>query len=329
MKKRTGILFAMIILMGIPFAVKASEASGSDEKAVKSYGTIIYEDKDGSVKIYAEDISLLQEKLASIPDEIFDPILYGHTHIWEYIDVTDQGHTKHCDICGSKYDITNAHNEATKTACTITFKGHDYPGYEKICECGYSWVEEDDHIIVCTSKDEAYHTQSCALEGTPYCKGMEAVDISHLLTVSPTDETHHQRNCFECGYQGDIEECVFDIEEDEEILALFSEDSEETNPIPKEPEEGRVKKYCVCGNYIIEPKTDITDPDVPVTGVADMPEREAEASTFSVSGNNLEGELTKKVEAPTSSVSENDSGNKKQDGADEEMMIEEEGREHL
>lgn len=86
MKKRIGILLVMAIFMGIPFvAAKAaeSEPSGTDEKSIKSYGTIVYEDANGSVKICAEDIVLLQEKLSSIPEEIFDPALYSNTHVLE------------------------------------------------------------------------------------------------------------------------------------------------------------------------------------------------------------------------------------------------------
>lgn len=113
MKKRIGILFAMAILMGIPFAVNASETSGSDDKAIKSYGSIIYENGYGeSVKIYAEDIALLQEKLASVPDEIFDPAIYVQTkaltRAWEYRDMTDQDHMisyeTDLDITGGEWD---------------------------------------------------------------------------------------------------------------------------------------------------------------------------------------------------------------------------------
>lgn len=91
MKKRTGILFAMVIFIGIPFVVRASEISKSDAKAIKSYGSIIYKNNHGgSVRIYTEDIVLLQEKLASVPDEIFDPAIYAHAKVREYKDITNQ-----------------------------------------------------------------------------------------------------------------------------------------------------------------------------------------------------------------------------------------------
>ncbi len=86
MKKRIGILCAMVIMIGIPLAVKASEAS---DDSIKSYGSFFYEGADGSVRFYSEDLALLQEKLSSVPDEIFDPALYSP---WESVDVTEQSH---------------------------------------------------------------------------------------------------------------------------------------------------------------------------------------------------------------------------------------------
>lgn len=333
MKKRTGILFAMAILIGIPFVAKAASGdSEADDNSIKSHGSIIYEDQNGSVKIYAEDIELLQEKLASIPDEIFDPVLYSHAHVWEYRDVTNQSHTKHCAICGSKYDVTNEHSEARAKDCIITASGgREYPGYEKTCECGYAWVEESSHTIVCTPKDGTYHTQSCALEGTPYCKGMEAVDLIHMITLLPTDQTHHQKNCFECGYQGDIEECIFEIEEDEEESA----GGEEPIPSLDEPDgtDTEVKKYCACGNYIIESKTEQV--------------KEEEARTFSVSENDLQTDVTdllettepeteteeEQIKEPETDISFTISGNtletKIQGSMDEKTMMEEEGEKNL
>ncbi len=86
MKKRIGILCAMVIMIGIPLAVKASEAS---DESIKSYGSFFYEGADGSVRFYSEDLALLQEKLSSVPDEIFDPALYSP---WESVEVTEQSH---------------------------------------------------------------------------------------------------------------------------------------------------------------------------------------------------------------------------------------------
>lgn len=246
MKKGIGILLAMAIFIGIPVAVKASGASIITDGAINSYGSIVYKDANGSVGIYAEDIALLQEKLASIPDEIFDPILYSHAHVWEYLDVTDQGHTKHCAICGSKYDVVSNHIETEAKECTISYNGKMYQGYEKICECGYKWEEESYHNLIYTPKDETYHTISCALEGTSHCSGLDISDAPHMMILQPVDTLHHQNICGDCGYQGTIEECVFKIVEDmnEEI------DPEETEGL---------RKYCECGNYVLEAETDATD----------------------------------------------------------------------
>lgn len=269
MKKKMGILFAMTILIGIPLAVKASELSEFDDKTIKSYGSIVYEDVNGSVRIYAEDVALLQEKLASIPDEIFDPVLYSHTHVWEYINITEQNHTKHCKICGSKYDVVNPHTETEVRNSTISFDGQDYEAYEKVCECGYRWEEEMHHNLVYTPKDETCHTVSCALNGTPYCTGMEAEEVLHGMVLQPTDDTHHKKVCDVCGYQGGIEACVFELEEEGADARL------------KEKE--KIRKYCACGNYITESEPEITDPGVPDPGK--LPET-------SVSGNDMEKETS-------------------------------------
>lgn len=315
MKKRVGILAAMAILMGIPFAAKAAEVLEDDGNAVKSYGTIVYEDKNGSVKIYAEDIALLQEKLASVPEEIFDPVLYSHTHVWEYKDITEQSHTKHCAICGSRYDLTNAHSEASEKACTITYGGHDYPGYEKTCECGYTWKTENGHSLVCTPKDENYHTQSCALAGTSYCEGMEKADVPHMSMLHPTDQTHHQERCSECGYQGDIEECVFEYDLPQELAYAEAETEE--------------RKYCICGNYTTESKTEITDSAATVTEsdvLQQMEEKTEEAGPSETEETEPKPEASNvKPEIPTPSVSENALENREQDKTDKDMMEGENG----
>lgn len=299
MKKRIGIFCAMVILIGIPFAAKAAEASGTDEAAVKSYGTIVYEDKNGSVRIYAEDIALLQEKLASVPEEIFDPVLYSHTHVWEYEDITEQSHTKHCAICGSKYDLTNAHSEASEKECIIAYGGHEYPGYENTCECGYTWKTENGHSLVCSPKDKNCHTQSCALAGTSYCEGMEKADVPHTIMVYPTDQTHHQTRCSECGYQGEIEECVFEFEEQ---TTMAGEEAKE------------VRKYCACGNYITESTVDLTN--------ANMLEQEAEEVEEKPEVSDMEPQKSEITE----SVSGNDCmRSEPQDRTNKAGMIEREG----
>lgn len=291
MKKRTGILLAMAIFMGIPFVVKASEVSGFDD-TLKSYGSIFYEDATGSVKIYAEDIALLQEKLDSIPDEIFDPILYSHNHVWEYINITDQSHTEHCNGCGSKYDLTNPHIVVETETCTISFHGQEFPGYEMSCECGYKWKEEMDHIPIYTPKDETYHTISCALGGMSYCKGMESSDMEHGMVPQPTDATHHQNVCGVCEYKGDVEECVFDILDIDDAVGDNLEE----------------RKYCECGNFIIESQAGVTDSIMTGLKTADTEdETEEEQSEFEEDGKTKKKlPLSDLNELPAISVSGND-----------------------
>lgn len=240
MRKTIGVLVALLIFIGIPLVVKAT--SGSENSNIKSYGNIIYKDSTGSVELYAEDIALLQEKLSSVPDEIFDPILYSHMHEWEYININKNTHTRHCAGCGASYDMVSVHDAATLKVCTITYDGKEYPGYEKTCRCGYIWREEMYHNLIYSPVDALYHTLFCALDGTDYCKGMAAKNSEHITTAYPIDETHHQLICDYCEFAGETEECAFDYDS--------IEDSEDAT---------KIRRYCECGNYITEPKETVSE----------------------------------------------------------------------
>ena len=239
MRKKTGLIVAILIFIGIPLAVKATEESGNSN--MKSCGSIIYRDSSGSIELYAEDIAFLQEKLASVPDEIFDPILYSHMHEWEYINVSQTTHTRHCAGCGSSYDIVSVHDADASKICMITYDGKEYPGYEKICRCGYIWKEEMYHNLIYSPTDATYHTLSCVLNGTEYCSGLAARESEHIEIAYPDDESHHYLICEYCGFAGEMQTCVFDYDsiEDSEDPAL-------------------VRKYCECGNYITEPKETVS-----------------------------------------------------------------------
>ena len=253
-RRKAAILLAAVFLIGLPVLTKAAEERST---SIKSSGNIVYKSSAGSVELYAEDIALLQERLASVPDEIFSPILYSHSHDWEYIDITSKEHTKHCAGCGSSHDMIGPHQASTVSSCIISYDGEEYIGDKKICECGYEWEEEVSHNLIYETKDESYHMMACVLSGTVYCSGMESMEEKHSMMFCAIDESHHQESCTECGFTGKEEECTFDIEEKEEI-----EEGEES----KDSEE--VKKYCKCGNYIIElsdggdePVPEVTDPD--------------------------------------------------------------------
>ena len=156
---------------------------------IESYGNIVYEDENGSVEIYAEDIAFLQEKLSSIPEEIFNPAFYSRIHDWKYIDVNEKNHTKQCDVCGTT--ITNEHKAIDQEECSFTYNNVTYDGYSFTCSCGYVWYGEQNHNYVYTSLDEEKHMVSCALDGTSYCEGMKEYEEEHVLnTVSSTDSTH-------------------------------------------------------------------------------------------------------------------------------------------
>lgn len=240
MRKKIGVLMALLIFIGIPLGVKATSELGSSN--IKSCGSIIYQDSSGSMELYAEDIALLQEKLSSVPNEIFDPVLYSHIHEWEYINVNRDTHTRHCAGCGSAYDMVSAHDVAASKVCTITYNGKEYPGYEKRCRCGYTWKEEMYHNLIYSPVDASYHILSCALDGTDYCSGLSDEKSVHIITAFPIDESHHRLICDYCGFTGETQECVFDYDS--------VEDNEDST---------KVRKYCECGNYIIESKETVSE----------------------------------------------------------------------
>ena len=253
MRRKAALLLAAMFLIGLPLLAKASEEKSS---SIKSSGNIVYQSAAGSVELYTEDIAFLQERLASVPEKIFSPVLYSHSHSWKYIDITSKSHTKHCAGCGSAYDMIEAHKASTVRSCMISYEGEEYIGYKKVCECGYEWEEEMYHNLVYESKDESYHMVSCVLSGTAYCSGMISREEEHSMMCYPTDESHHLQSCMECGFTGKEQECTFDneiVEEDEDVE--------------------EIRKYCECGNYIIESNN---GGDEPIVEVPDPAEDESE-----------------------------------------------------
>lgn len=267
MKRKALLLAAVVFICGIPLLTKASETKATSS-GIKSIGNIVYQSRAGSVELYAEDIALLQEKLDSVPDEIFNPVLYSHMHSWEYIDITAKRHTKHCAGCGSSHDIIEMHQAAERKTCMIPYDDEEYIGYAKVCECGYEWKEEMYHNLVYDPKDDETHTVSCALSGTEYCNGMSPMEEEHSMILYATDESHHLASCSKCGFTGE-EECVF-----EEEITVDSDD---------ETADPEVRKYCKCGNYITEsssggeePEPEEPDPEKPDPEEPDPDEGEDE-----------------------------------------------------
>ena len=291
MRRKAALLLAAVLLIGLPLLTKASEERNS---SIKSSGNIIYKSSDGSVELYAEDIALLQERLASVPDEIFSPVLYSHSHSWEYFDITSKSHTKHCAECG---DVIEKHKASIVSSCTISYGEKEYLGYKKSCKCGYEWEEEQFHNIVYESKNDSSHTLSCALSGTLFCSGMDSLEEEHSMMsfamdqsyhmescagcgftnfikkehsmiYYATDESHHMESCAECDLEGEEQECSFDEE-------VTEEDQEET------------RKYCKCGNYITESSSDgsepipeVSDPDGEESNLDDLTKKVSEGGAL-------------------------------------------------
>lgn len=233
MKKQTGFIFVLMIFIGIPMLAKAA---GSKDAEIKSCGNIFYESSAGSIKLFTADIELLREKLASVLGDIFDPGAYSRAREREYIEPTPTEHV---------------HRAASISSCMIVFDGEEYPGYEKRCRCGYGWKEEMYHHLLYQPVDDNYHRISCALSDTAYCGGLASREEEHYTILCAIDESHHQSFCADCGFTGQIQECVF---EDEKI-----KDNE------KQP--GEMKKYCQCGNVIMAPEA--MDQEEEETGITE------------------------------------------------------------
>lgn len=242
-----------------------------------SRGNLIYRDNGTNPEVYGEDFTLLKEKLDSIPDEVFSPAYYAHVHLWEYRDVNERTHTKHCEQCGEAFDLTNMHLAMQEESCAITSQGKEYPGRQYSCECGRQWVLEAAHTLIFELVDETCHRSRCALDDTDYCQGYEPILEEHYAYyyVSESDGTHHKKNCLDCAYQTE-EECEFTLESwDEEI----------------EPDAS--VRYCACGNSRRIEGSEMAEPEA---AGSEMPESETTESEKS------ENESEDK---PNDSVSEN------------------------
>ncbi len=218
-----------------------------------SHGSLIYEDERGGADLYAADILLLNEKLSSIPEQCFDPLRYAHTHIWEYREINERTHTRHCADCGDANDLTGAHRAERWERDTIFYGGKSYPAQRFVCDCGYQWRMELAHNLIYEAVDEMSHRGRCALEGTPYCPGCEPSVEEHYAWYYEmgADDSHHTKICFDCGYR--IEEsCRFFKEEEgegppacvcgrtaeaeDETPAGDQPDTEEEPPAPDQPD---------------------------------------------------------------------------------------------
>lgn len=255
MKKLVTVLI-LPLAVGLFGTAEAAQAKGGE---ISSRGAIVYQDDGEKAEIYAADFLLLKEKLDTVPGEIFSPLYYAHAHQWEYKNVNDRTHTKHCAKCGDSYDLTNPHQAVREEECTITSRGKEYPGRRYSCECGRQWVQEAAHALVFEPVDENCHRSRCVLEEEGYCRGYESVLEEHYAYyyVQDPDGVHHRKICFDCAYQ--VEEvCNFTLESwDEEI----------------EPDAS--VRYCECGNSRQTGEGEETEPEM---NGSEKPEEKTEGS---------------------------------------------------
>lgn len=250
------------LAVGLCGAAETVQAKGAE---MSSRGAIVYQDNGEKAEIYAADLLILKEKLDTIPDEVFSPSYYAHTHQWEYRNVNDRTHTKHCKKCGDAYNLTNAHQAVREEDCTITSGGKEYSGRRYSCECGRQWVQEAAHALVFEPVDENCHVSRCVLEEEGYCRGYEPVLEEHYAYyyLPNPDGAHHKKICFDCAYQVE-ESCDF---------TLVSWD-EEIEPDPS-------VRYCECGNSRQIEESDTTEPET------DESEKPGEKPESSVSENSI------------------------------------------
>lgn len=225
-----GILIVLVfVFVSIPCYAYAADLVELPEINIGSYGSIVYQDANGSVEIYAEDIVLLQEKLESIPEDIFTPAFYSSIHDWQYIDKNEETHTRRCNICGTT--IRNMHIAMSYEENSFVYNYNMYDGYNFECKCGYVWQGERDHNYVYTPVDAGKHRVSCALNGTKYCEGLEEYDEEHVLDIEPDTDNTHKVTCSICLYEKD-ENCDF--------TEYFQDMTT-----------GEERLICECGNYIV------------------------------------------------------------------------------
>lgn len=235
-------LRTFLLVIGLYFATGTLSVQAAQLPV--SHGNLIYEDGRGSACLYAADILLLEEKISSIPERGFDPLCYAHTHNWEYRDINESTHTRHCADCGEANDLISAHRAERWERDTIFYEGKSYPAKRYTCACGYQWRMELTHNLIYEATDELSHHGRCELDGTPYCTGYDPSEEEHYAWYyeGSDDELHHTKICFDCGYR---------IEED----CCFLED-----------ENGDGPSACVCGRNAPSEVPDVGEaPELPDT----------------------------------------------------------------
>lgn len=244
---------------------------------LSSQGNLNFRDKEKSAQIYAADFLLLKNRLDTIPDTVFDPDCYTHTHRWEYHSVNEKTHTRHCESCGDTFDLVAPHKAERTENCTLTYDGAEYPGIRYTCICGYQWEHEKTHTLFFEAAGETGHRSRCRLDGTKFCPGYEPVLEEHYAYYyTPCEDgCHHERICMDCGYR-DVEQCCFNLPE--------TPDSGEGSGDAGTGEDKGGMRYCWCGNA---EKPDASAENENAETVTD--EETTETETENISGEPVEG----------------------------------------
>lgn len=263
-KKWCGMAAALLALVlgscTLTPTVRAAEAQSEESgqpaawTGLSSRGSLVYREAKKGAQIYAADFLLLRDRLNTIPDTVFEPACYTHTHRWEYLHVNGETHTRHCESCGDAFDLVDQHRAERRESCTLSYQGAEYPGIRYTCACGYQWECEEAHTLLFEAVDETCHRSRCCLEGTPFCAGYEPVTEEHYAFhyIPCEDGRHHERVCMDCGHR-DEEECSFilsDADSGEEDDSGGDETDSEENDGGTGSENVSVDgvRRCWCGN---------------------------------------------------------------------------------
>lgn len=266
-RKRCGIVAALLALVlgscTLTPTVRAAEARSGEPgqlaawTGLSSRGSLIYHEGEKGAQIYAADFLLLRDRLNTIPDTVFEPACYTHTHRWEYLHINGETHTRHCEFCGEAYDLVDKHRAERRESCMLSYQGAEYPGIRYTCVCGYQWEREEAHTLLFETVDETCHRSRCCLEGTPFCMGYEPVTEEHYAFhyIPCEDGRHHERICMDCGYR-DEEECSFSLSDADSGEGDDSggdetdseENGGETGSENVGGDDGSSVRRCWCGN---------------------------------------------------------------------------------
>lgn len=195
---------AVILLAAVCATTGTAQAK---EETFASGGSLVYENREGKIAWYAEDLLLLREEISLIPEQSCDPVSHTHSHFWIYQDINEKTHTRHCEGCGNTLDTISSHTAVQEENCIISYKETTYPGRRYTCECGWQWVREEGHTLLYEPIDAVNHICRCELDGTAYCQGYEPVTQEHYAYYYSEDEdgSHQEKICLDCGYREETE----------------------------------------------------------------------------------------------------------------------------